>query len=96
MDERGDPVIFDLKFWQRRHDDDDDQVVSEDGEDPRPFEFKETGLLRHADGDRSNRDAPFWDAETTATVEADNEETAWRLVNRYVSVVERISGSVKV
>jgi hypothetical protein len=81
-------MIFELTFWQRRSDDDLDEDVDVE---PCPFEFKETGEIRDADADRENRDAPWWDSKTVATVEAEDVETAWRLVEQNLTVVKRLA-----
>ncbi len=83
-----------LRFWTRRSDDDFVDDALYDTEQPPAFMIEETGETRNADGDRENKDAPWWDVGALAWIEAASPEDAWKKLEREMTVVERRSTEI--
>lgn len=79
-------TLFVLRFWSRREDTDDEFDAG-----AAPFVLEETGRVRDLDGDPENANAPWWDVELVARLEADSADEAWLKVTRYINVSERLS-----
>lgn len=79
-------TLFTLRLWSRREDTDDEFDAGD-----APFVLEETGRMRDLDDDPENANAPWWDVELVAHVEAGSADEAWVRVNRYINVSERLS-----